>query len=134
MRRWLTNGNGNGKHPKPTLSELINRGFAPRGDVVDVLFIFPPTSISNRYGKDDLGDLGGDLPPLGIGCLAAFLREKGFGVGILDGCALGLGEGEVIEVIRERNPHVVGFSSTTYALPSAIRLAQSVRTQFPQRA
>lgn len=122
-----------GKYRKPTLSELVDRGFAARGGVVDILFIFPPTSTAHRYGKENLGDLGGDLPPLGIGCLAAFLREQGFGVGILDCCALGLGAEEILRIIKEREPRVIGFSSTTYALPSAIHLAKRVRTDFPEK-
>ena len=106
----------NGGHNRPTVAELVDRGFAPRAGVLDILFIFPPTSIADRYGKADVGDLGGDLPPLGIGCLAAYLRERDFGVGLLDCCALGLDEEEIIQIIRERDPRVIGFSSTTYAL------------------
>ncbi len=117
----------------PTLEEYVRRGFAPRGDIVDVLFIFPPLSVANRYGKDELGDLGGDLPPLGIGTLAAYLREQGFGVGILDGCALGLSHEKIIQIIGEWDPHVIGFSSTTYALPTTVSLSEKVHAAFPDK-
>ena len=123
----------NGSQSRPTIAELVDRGFDPREGVVDILLIFPPTSIADRYGKEDVGDLGGDLPPLGVGCLAAYLRDRGFGVGILDCCALGLDEEEILRIIHERDPRVIGFSSTTYALPSAISLARRIRADFPEK-
>ena len=49
-----------------------------------MVLINPPSTISERYGRKDLGEVGGDMIPLGIACLAAYLREKGFGVGVLD--------------------------------------------------
>lgn len=129
----ITSWFASGKGKEPSVQELIDRGFAPRGGVVDILFIFPPTTVSNRYGKKNLGKLGGDLPPLGMGSLAAFLREKGFGVGFLDCCALGLGYDAIQTIIKERNPHVIGFSSTTYALPSAINLVKHIQKDFPDK-
>ena len=68
------------KKNQPTLEEFINRGFAPKDDKIDILFINPPSTISERYGKDDMGEVGGDLIPLGMASLAAYIREKGFGV------------------------------------------------------
>ena len=58
--------------------DLIERGFAPQSGVVDILLIFPPTSVSRRYGKANLGDLGGDLIPLGIafGPMPEHIRVK----------------------------------------------------------
>ena len=64
----------------PSTKELIERGFAPKNGKIDILFIFPPSDIAERYGREDMGDVGGDLIPLGIASLAAFVREKGFGV------------------------------------------------------
>jgi hypothetical protein len=93
--------------------ELIERGFAPKDGNIDLLLIFPPTSISRRYGKADLGDLGGDLIPLGIASIAAFLREKGYGVGVLDCCALRLSDSEIVGIIKDKKPRIVGLSSTT---------------------
>ena len=69
---------------QPTTEELINRGFAPKNNKIDILFINPPSSIAERYGKEDMGDVGGDLIPLGMASLAAYVREQGYGVGVLD--------------------------------------------------
>ena len=48
----------------PTKAELIERGFAPQKGKIDILFIFPPNTVAERYGKDDMGEVGGDLIPL----------------------------------------------------------------------
>ena len=90
---------------QPTTEEFINRGFAPINELIDIMFLFPPTSIgkdySHRYGKKDLGDLKGDLIPLGVASLAAYLREYGFGVGALDCIALELTHDDIVEIIDE---------------------------------
>ncbi len=36
---------------QPTTEELINRGFAPLNDKIDILFINPPDSIAERFGS-----------------------------------------------------------------------------------
>ena len=45
-----------------------------------------------------MGDVGGDLIPLGIASLAAYLREKGFGVGVLDCPALAIDSDEIFKI------------------------------------
>ena len=59
----------------PTTEEFINRGFAPQNKKIDILFINPPDTIAERYGKEDMGEVGGDLIPLGMASLAAYVRE-----------------------------------------------------------
>ena len=123
------------KKHKLTKEDYINRSFDPKNGIIDVLYIFPPTSISedysHRYGKEDLGDLGGNLIPLGIAALAAYLREHNFGVGALDCVALGLSHDEIIEIIKSRKPKSVAISATTYALPAATTLIERLRKEFP---
>jgi radical SAM superfamily enzyme YgiQ (UPF0313 family) len=78
-----------------------------------------------------MGDVGGDLIPLGIASLAAFVREKGFGVGIIDCPALKITSNEVFEIIKRKNPSIVGFSSTTYTLPRVTEIAKKIREEMP---
>jgi len=115
--------------------ELINRAFAPKNDCIDIMFLFPPTSLgvdyAHRYGKKDLGDLKGDLIPLGIASLAAYLRKYDFGVAALDCIALTLTHNEIIEIIKKRKPRSVGISATTYALPASTTLVARLRKEFP---
>ena len=116
-----------------SVAGLIERGFSSQAGTADLLLIFPPTSVASRYGKENLGKLGGDLIPLGIASIAAFLRDKGYGVGVLDCCALGLTYDEIISVIEEKRPRIIGLSCTTYALPSALELATKIRDHFPDQ-
>ena len=45
----LKNGLKNGK----STAQLIEKGFAPQNNKIDVLLINPPSSISERYGKEN---------------------------------------------------------------------------------
>ena len=59
---------------EPSRDSLINRAFDPKNSQIDIMFLFPPTSVrkdySHRYGKKDLGNIKGELLPLGIASLA----------------------------------------------------------------
>ena len=79
---------------------MIERGFAPKNGKIDVLFIYPPSTVSDRLGVEDMGEVGGDTIPLGIASLAAYLREKGVGVGVLDCSALRLNSDKIYEIIK----------------------------------
>jgi len=118
---------------KPTTEELINRGFAPKNNKVDILFINPPSSIAERYGKKDMGDVGGDLIPLGMASLAAYVREQGYGVGVLDCPTLRIDNEKVYEIILEKDPAIIGFSTTTYSLSRATELAKKIREKLPNK-
>ena len=117
----------NGSKRESTIDELIERGFAPQNGKIDVMLIHPPTSVAERYGREDMGDVGGNQIPLGIASLAAYLREKKIGVGVLDCAALGIDANKTYEVIKKKDPAVIGFSSTTYVLGKAIKLVEKIR-------
>ena len=117
----------------PSKQDLIARAFDPKNNITDILFLFPPTSIGNyshRYGKEDLGDLKGDLIPLGIAALAAYLRQHNFGVGALDCVALNISHDEIIDIIKKKKPKSVAISATTYALQASTKLSERLRKEF----
>ena len=116
-----------------TTEELIDRAFAPKNNKIDILFINPPSSISKRYGKEDMGEVGGVLIPLGIASLAAYIREKGYGVGVLDCPTLRIDNEKVYEIILEKDPDIIGFSTTTYSLSRATELAKKIREKLPNK-
>ena len=118
---------------RPSTEELIERGFAPQNGKIDILLINPPSTISERYGRKDLGEVGGDMIPLGIACLAGYLREKGFGVGVLDCPTLRIDSEKVYEIIKQKNPEIIGFSTTTYSLNRAIEIADKIRNKIPNK-
>ena len=117
----------------PPLDELIKRGFQPKNGVIDILLIFPPSSVAERYGKENVGKSGGDILPLGIAYIASYLREKGLGVGVLDTCALGLDYSQVLEIIEVWQPKCVGISSTTFLLNKSVALARQIKSRFPEK-
>jgi hypothetical protein len=115
---------------EPTTEELIERGFAPQNNRIDILLINPPSSISERYGKENMDEIGGDLIPLGI---AAYVREKGYGVGVLDCPTLRIDNQKVYEIILQKDPAIIGFSTTTYSLSRAVELAKNIETKRKNR-
>ena len=119
----------------PSTDELIERAFVPKNGKIDILFIFPPTTVAGRYGKEDLGEevIGGNSIPLGVASLAAYVRDKGYGVGVLDCPGLGINSDKVHEIITKRDPAIIAFSTTTYTLLEAKNIAQKVRTKFPSK-
>jgi radical SAM superfamily enzyme YgiQ (UPF0313 family) len=123
----------NKKNSQPTTEELVERGFAPKNGKIDILFIYPPSTVADRLGVEDMGEIGGDTIPLGIASLAAYLREKNFGVGVLDCTALRLNIDQINEIIKKKDPAIIGFSVTTYGLSTAIDLAKKIRQTFPTK-
>jgi radical SAM superfamily enzyme YgiQ (UPF0313 family) len=121
------------KKKDPSTSELIERGFASKNGKIDILLINPPSSVAERYGKENLGEIGGDLIPLGMASLTAHIREKGYGVGVLDCPTLKIDNKKVYEIIVQKDPAIIGFSSTTYALSRAIELAKEIRIKLPNK-
>lgn len=118
---------------KHSTAELIERGFVPKNGKIDILLINPPSSISERYGKENIEEIGGDLIPLGMASLAAYVREKGFGVGVLDCPTLQISNEEVYEIIVQKDPAIIGFSTTTYALSRAVELAKKIKSKLPNK-
>jgi radical SAM superfamily enzyme YgiQ (UPF0313 family) len=89
--------------------------------------------VAGRYGKNTIGDAGGDLPPLGLCYIASYLREQGYGVGILDCPALGISMDEIVDAVRRGEPRCIGISASTFALPTSIELSERLREEFPDK-
>ncbi|MFA5333172.1 MAG: radical SAM protein [Candidatus Nanoarchaeia archaeon] len=98
---------------------------------MDILFVYPPISVNERYNKN-LGKVGGDLPPLGIAQLASYLRERKFTVGLIDAIALDYTVEKLIEEITKLKPKVVGFSALTSNFNRAVEAAKAVKKKFPE--
>jgi anaerobic magnesium-protoporphyrin IX monomethyl ester cyclase len=99
-------------------------------DRLDILLIFPQIGINERYSRN-VGSVGGHIPPLGLASLAAYIREKGFKVGILDAAVEGLSEKTVARKVVESRPRAVGFSSITSNFHRAAITAGLVKAKCP---
>jgi anaerobic magnesium-protoporphyrin IX monomethyl ester cyclase len=97
----------------------------------DILFIYPPFTVKERYGDRPIGRVGGHLPPLGLAQLAAFIRERGFTVELLDAVALDLSVEQVLERVKEMRPRTVGLTALTSSFHRAVAVASQIREAFP---
>lgn len=99
---------------------------------MDFLLISPPLTVDERYGRRNLGKVGGQLPPLGLAYIAAFLRERKFSVDIIDGAIGDLSEEEILKKIKIQNPKIIGFSAMTFTFHRAVSFSRKIRTKFPR--
>jgi len=97
----------------------------------DILFIYPPFTVKERYGNRPIGRVGGHLPPLGLAQLAAFIREQGYGVDLLDAVALDLSVEEVVDRVTAIKPRAVGFTALTSSFHRASSVASNIRKVLP---
>jgi radical SAM superfamily enzyme YgiQ (UPF0313 family) len=94
-----------------------------------VLLIYPPwTEIYGRYQYALRA--GGFMPSLGLCSLAAYLKNKGHEVEIIDAEAEGKGDKEVAKIVNEYKPGLIGLSATSPVFPSAVRLARLLKEKF----
>lgn len=94
-----------------------------------VFIVYPPLSKMERYSSK-LGSVGGEQLPLGIYYLAAYLRKSGYEVRVCDAEAEKLTVDDILELVREFCPSVVGISSTTVAFHRALELSRAVKSAF----
>ena len=91
-----------------------------------VLFVCPPTSQEERYGK--LKDIGTLHPSLGIGYVAAFAEQKGHDVRILDCEALDYNYEDVKKYIEEFKPDVIGMQTFCTNLHKCYKISEIAKT------
>lgn len=96
-----------------------------------IMLIFPPLVLENRYSHD-VGDAGGNLPPLGLLYLAAVLEKGGHIASIVDAPVENLDLKQVIEKIRTDQPDIVGISAITSLAEKTKALCKAIRENFPQ--
>lgn len=98
---------------------------------MDLMLIYAPVTVEERYARGVGKKIGGDLPPLGIASLAAFVREKGYTVAAIDAPGLNLSVDDIVRRVEQSHPYIVGFSSLTVNYYRALTCAQQIRRLFP---
>lgn len=96
----------------------------------EIMLIHPPTSVSERYARD-VGEVGGDLPPLGLAMLAAVIKKENFKVAIIDSVVMNYSYKEISEIIKKRQPKAIGISSITPTYHRSRELAEKIKRDFP---
>ncbi len=98
---------------------------------MDILFIYPPISVNERY-VISAGKTGGNLPPLGIAQLSSYLREKGVKVGLIDSVIEDFSIDQIVEKVFEFNPKIIGFSALTPNFHRAAAFAALIKKSRPE--
>jgi radical SAM superfamily enzyme YgiQ (UPF0313 family) len=93
---------------------------------IDILLINPPLEAEKRYGRG-LSLLGSYVPPLGLGCIASYLREAGYSVSILDAEILRLSISDIITHIKSLSIKTIGLTATTVAIDNAAFVAEKIK-------
>lgn len=97
---------------------------------MDVLLINPKNIFSSEI-KNAKKKFGLSLyPPLGLLYLASVLEKHGVRVEIVDAIATDSSLEEIIHIIQNRNPKILGITSTTPQIRGALQIAQSIKKQY----
>lgn len=109
---------------------------------MDIMLInppyFSPDEMSSRIKEYDHWIKGGNMyiypfePPLGLGSLCAYLKEKKFDVELVDMVGLMMEEEGLEKLLLQKQPSVVGITTMTPTLPSAQRMAKLVKQVLPE--
>ena len=94
-----------------------------------IVFVVPPVSMEEVFGE--MGDVGNVLPFNGIMLLAGLTRHLGYETYIIDSVALRLSKDQLLDRIRELQPHYIGFTATTLTVHKAGIMARLVKEQIP---
>jgi radical SAM superfamily enzyme YgiQ (UPF0313 family) len=97
---------------------------------MNILLIYPPISIQERYSSE-IGYSGGRQVPLGVFYLASHVRQAGHLVRVIDGEAMGLSAADIASKMMEFHPDIVGISSTTVAFHRALEMAREAKSRIP---
>jgi len=100
----------------------------------DVVFIQSPLLLyKNEDEKARFRSHGGDersICPLGILYLVSYLKKYGHTARVIDVAAEGRTLVDILEIVKAENPKIIGISSMTTSIMSAVRLADSIKERF----
>ena len=85
-----------------------------------------PPQIASKYKF-----MGVIAPPLGIGYIAAVLRDNGIDVNILDASAEDMDFKEFSEEIKNRSPDIISISALTPTINKALETAKTAKEVLP---
>ncbi len=95
-----------------------------------IVLINPPLSAKQVAGS--LENIANVILPLGIGYVAAVLKQAGFQVKIIDSVALRLDKEKIAEILKQDKQNVIAFTATIMSIYSALETAKYLREVFPR--
>lgn len=96
-------------------------------DKIDVLLLNLPTG---TWYKKKLAE-GNSMPPLGIMYIAAYLKQKGYSVRLLDMAVENMKEQEFFSYISRWSPKIIGMSTYSESWKAQIILCKKIKDKFP---
>jgi len=94
------------------------------------LLLNPHVPLSKFYGK--YARFGAVLPPYGMACVAAYMREKGQDVTLVDANRGEMHNDAVAAMALEMQPDIIGLYATTLGVEYAIKLATVLKEKLPK--
>ncbi len=95
-----------------------------------ILLLIPPTDLTKSYG--DLKKFSNPQPGIGFAYIAAVLRENGYGVKVVDAYVNGYGLTDIMDIIKQYVPDVVGISVLTPSAEVVYEIARNMRKEYTQ--
>lgn len=92
-----------------------------------VVLVNSPVNIEEIYGK--YSDLAAFQPPIGLCCLAAYLRKFKYDVNIVDGSVLNLDIPAIANLVIKEAPDLIGIYSNTANFHIVSRLASEIKSK-----
>ena len=108
-------------------SQMSDYGFSKGKKSLRVMLINPPVSFDVFYGEWDMSDVKSSSPPLGILSLAGMIREYGYPVKVIDAHADGLTKPDIISLVKEFKPDVVGVTAMTVMITAAAEIFKAIK-------
>jgi radical SAM superfamily enzyme YgiQ (UPF0313 family) len=68
--------------------------------------------------------------PLGLLYIASYLKSRGHSVKVIDVAAEGKTLDDILKIIKVENPTLIGISSMTTSIMSAVKLAQNIKNTY----
>lgn len=96
---------------------------------IDLLLVNPGNRLEQFANLNELATVA---QPLGIAMIAAFVRQSGFSVAIIDAEANFWAPEQTIEAIKEYNPLLIGLSAFTTKMTAAGRVIRLIKEHLPQ--
>ncbi|MFH1691101.1 MAG: radical SAM protein [Candidatus Omnitrophota bacterium] len=102
--------------------------------MADVVLINSPIILyQDAEDKNSFRWHGGDersVYPLGVLYIAAYLEQKGHSVRVIDMAPEGKTLLDIYDILKTEKPYVVGISSLTTSIQSAVSLASAIKQKF----
>ena len=92
---------------------------------MNILFIVPPLTMEERYGK--LADVGSSYPSLGLAYISAVAEQLNHNVKVLDAAALHLSMEEIGKFVVRFAPDIVGLQPFVTTVQHCYAVASLVK-------